>query len=106
MISASGSYHLEASSCARTCPSSRSLTPIRVLVADDHTVVRSSFRRLLDAQAGIEVVGEAANGREAVDARRRLEPDVALMDIMMPALDGIEATRQLRAPPARPGSSL
>ena len=82
------------------------LTPIRVLVADDQAVVRSSFRRLLDAQAGIEVVGEAANGREAVDASRRREPDILLMDIMMPALDGIEATRQLRAPPARPGSSF
>jgi DNA-binding NarL/FixJ family response regulator len=83
-------------------PRAAPLTPMRVLVADDHAVVRSSFRRLLDAQAGIEVVGEAANGREAVDASRH-QPDVVLMDIMMPALDGIEATRQLRAPPARPG---
>jgi DNA-binding NarL/FixJ family response regulator len=71
------------------------VTSIRVLVADDHAVVRSGFHRLLDAQHGIEVIGEAADGREAVDASRRLEPDVVLMDIRMPALDGIEATREL-----------
>jgi DNA-binding NarL/FixJ family response regulator len=71
------------------------VTVIRVLVADDHSVVRSGFHRLLDAQAGIQVVGEAANGREAVEASRRLLPDVVLMDIRMPVLDGIAATGEL-----------
>jgi DNA-binding NarL/FixJ family response regulator len=71
------------------------VTPIRVLVADDHTVVRSGFHRLLDAQPGVEVIGEASNGRQAVAESRRLRPDVVLMDIRMPGLDGIEATREL-----------
>jgi DNA-binding NarL/FixJ family response regulator len=77
------------------------VTHIRVVVADDHSVVRSGFRRLLDAQEGIAVIGEAANGREAVEATRRLQPDVVLMDIRMPGLDGIAATAEL----ARSGSS-
>jgi DNA-binding NarL/FixJ family response regulator len=71
------------------------MTSIRVLVADDHAVVRSGFHRLLDAQAGIDVIGEAANGREAVEASLRLRPDVVLMDIRMPVLDGIEAAGEL-----------
>jgi DNA-binding NarL/FixJ family response regulator len=68
---------------------------VRVLVVDDQVLVRSGFRMILDAQAGIEVVGEAGDGRQAVAAARRLTPDVVLMDIRMPGLDGIEATRQL-----------
>ena len=68
---------------------------IRVLVADDQEIVRTGLRMILDAQPGIEVVGEAANGREAVDLARELKPDVCLFDVRMPELDGIEATRQL-----------
>jgi DNA-binding NarL/FixJ family response regulator len=76
---------------------------IRVLVADDQMLVRAGFRALLDAQDGIEVVGEAANGREAVDQARSLTPDVVLMDIRMPTLDGIAATRAIAADPALAG---
>ena len=70
---------------------------IRVLVADDQALVRAGFRKILEADAEIEVVGEAADGLEAVDRGRELEPDVVLMDIRMPGLDGIAATRQLAA---------
>jgi DNA-binding NarL/FixJ family response regulator len=70
---------------------------IRVLVADDQEMVRAGFRRLLEAEAGIEVVGEAADGIEACEAARRLKPEVVLMDIRMPRLDGIAATRRLIA---------
>ena len=68
---------------------------VRVLVADDQDIVRAGLRMILDAQAGIEVVGEAADGREAVALARTLRPDVCLFDIRMPEMDGIEATRQL-----------
>jgi len=71
---------------------------IRVLVADDQDIVRTGLAMILDAQPGIEVVGEAADGREAVAVARRLRPDVCLFDIRMPVLDGIEATRQLAGP--------
>ncbi|HEY6416883.1 MAG TPA: response regulator transcription factor [Acidimicrobiales bacterium] len=71
---------------------------IRVLVADDHDLVRTGLKVILDAQPDIAVVGEAANGRDAVVLARRLRPDVCLFDIRMPALDGIEATRQLAGP--------
>ncbi len=66
-----------------------------VLVADDQDLVRTGLRMILDAQDGIDVVGEAADGREAVELARSLRPDVCLFDIRMPELDGIEATRQL-----------
>jgi DNA-binding NarL/FixJ family response regulator len=68
---------------------------IRVLVADDQALVRAGFRKILEADAGIEVVGEAADGLEAIERVRELEPDLVLMDIRMPRLDGIAATRQL-----------
>ncbi len=68
---------------------------ISVLVADDHAVVRSGLRRLLDDEEDVEVVGEAATGREAVEAARRLRPDVVVMDLTMPDTDGVEATRAI-----------
>ncbi len=68
---------------------------IRVLLADDHRVVLSGFRSMLDAQSDIEVIGEAANGREAVEKAEQLHPDVVVMDVTMPVLNGIEAVRQM-----------
>ncbi len=69
----------------------------RVLIADDQALVRAGFRKLLEQAPDIEVVGEAADGRDALDQARRLGPTVVLMDIRMPLLDGIEATRRLMA---------
>jgi DNA-binding NarL/FixJ family response regulator len=69
--------------------------PIRVLVVDDQHVVRTGFQTILDAQPDIDVVGEAANGQEAIELATRVRPDVVLMDIRMPVLDGIEATRRI-----------
>ena len=71
---------------------------IRVLIADDQHIVRTGLMMLLDAQPDIEVVGAAADGREAVRLARQLRPDVCLFDIRMPLMDGIEATRQLAGP--------
>jgi DNA-binding NarL/FixJ family response regulator len=71
---------------------------IRVLVADDQDIVRAGLTMILEAQPDIEVVGEAADGREAVALARRVRPDVCLLDIRMPGVDGIEATRQLAGP--------
>ncbi|MEU3619420.1 response regulator transcription factor [Streptomyces sp. NPDC006872] len=70
---------------------------IRVLVADDQPVIRAGFRMLIDAEPDLEVVGEAGNGREAVTLARDARPDVILMDIRMPEMDGLEATRTIGA---------
>lgn len=80
-----------------------SVKKIRVLLADDHAVVRRGFRLILDSQADLEVIGEVANGREAVAAAQELQPDVIVMDVTMPELNGIEATRRIAeiAPRAR-----
>ena len=71
---------------------------LRVLIADDQELVRTGLRMILDAQPGIEVIGEAVDGAEAVRLARSLRPDVCLFDIRMPVLDGIEATRALAGP--------
>jgi DNA-binding NarL/FixJ family response regulator len=73
------------------------MTSIRVLLVDDQSLVRTGFRMILRDEAGIEVVGEAADGRAAVEAVGRLRPDVAIMDIRMPIMDGVEATRRIVA---------
>ena len=72
--------------------------PIRVLVCDDQMLVRTGYATIFGAQPDLEVVGEASDGQMAVDAARRLRPDVVVMDIRMPVLDGIEATRRLAGP--------
>jgi two-component system response regulator NreC len=68
---------------------------IRVLIADDHTLVREGLRALLEGQGGFEVIGEASNGREAIDRAIQMRPDVVLMDIGMPEIDGLAATRRI-----------
>jgi len=70
--------------------------PVRILVADDHQVVRTGLRALLESKTGWQVCAEAANGREAVEKASQLKPDVAVLDIGMPLLNGVEATRQIR----------
>ena len=77
---------------------------IRVLIADDHAVVREGLRAFIALQEDIEVVGEAADGEEAVRAAARLAPDVALVDLVMPRVDGIEAIARIRA--ERPGTRV
>jgi len=75
---------------------------IRVVIADDQQLVRTGFRMILESEADIEVVGEASDGRQAVSVARQAHPDVVLMDIRMPELDGIEATRQLTSASQHP----
>jgi DNA-binding NarL/FixJ family response regulator len=76
---------------------------IRIVLADDQALVRAGFRVLLDAEAGVEVVGEATDGQQAIELTRATRPDVVLMDIQMPGLSGIEATRRIAADPALDG---
>jgi DNA-binding NarL/FixJ family response regulator len=79
-------------------PASRPAGPpnISVILAEDHTIVRQGLRALLQSSADIEVVGEAADGQEAVNLARRLQPDVVVMDLAMEGLDGVEATRRIK----------
>ena len=79
-----------------TTPMNPRTTPIRILIAEDHEVVRQGLRTFLELDPDLEVVGEAANGLAAVHLAQRLRPDVVLMDLLMPALDGISATRLIR----------
>ncbi len=72
------------------------MSKIKVFLAEDHTIVRKGIRSLLDGQPDIEVVGEAANGREAVEQVQKLQPDIVLMDITMPELNGLEATVRIK----------
>jgi DNA-binding NarL/FixJ family response regulator len=81
----------------RESPPEGSDEPISVLIADDQALVRAGFRAILEAQPGIAVVGEAIDGRDAVDLARRRRPNVVLMDIRMPDLDGLEATQRIVA---------
>ena len=75
---------------------------IRVLLAEDHTIVREGLKSLLSQSEDLEVVGEAADGRQAVDAVARLRPDVVVMDLNMPKLNGVDATREIREKPDAP----
>ena len=74
---------------------------IRVVLADDQAVVRAGFRTILEAEAGITVVGEAGDGQTAIAQARRLRPDLFLMDVRMPGTDGIAATERLAGPASR-----
>ncbi len=77
---------------------------LRVVVADDQALVRVGFRGIIDATPGFTVVGEAGNGQEAIEVTRQAEPDVVLMDVRMPVMDGIEATRQIMTGPGINGA--
>jgi DNA-binding NarL/FixJ family response regulator len=76
-------------------PAGRS-TPVRIVIADDHGLVRQGFRSMLAREQGFEVVGEAEDGREAVETCSRLRPDLVLMDVRMPQMDGLAATREIK----------
>ena len=89
---------MSAESGVRGAGGTGGIVPLRVLIADDQDLVRTGLGMILDAQDGIEVVAQVADGREAVETAQRLRPDVCLLDIRMPRLDGIEATRLLTGP--------
>lgn len=72
------------------------MNKVRVLIVDDHALFREGIRLILQTEGKIEVVGEASDGQEAVDAAQKLDPDVVLMDVTMPEMDGLEATRQIK----------
>jgi DNA-binding NarL/FixJ family response regulator len=80
------------------------MIPLRILVVDDHAVVRRGVRSLLESEEGFDITGEATTGREAVDMARRLQPDVVVMDLSLPELNGLDATRQILK--ASPGSEI
>lgn len=86
----------DATTDASAAPAPAGAPKIRVLLADDHTILRAGLRMMLDAQPDIEVVGEASDGRQALAEAQRLQPDLVLMDITMPEMNGIEATRQIK----------
>src|SRR5918998_4979906 len=86
-----GVYDGQAPEIAPAAP----LSTIRVLVADDQPLMRAGFRMILDAEEDLQVVGEAGDGLQAVAQAQRLKPDIVLMDIRMPGIDGIEATRRM-----------
>jgi DNA-binding NarL/FixJ family response regulator len=73
------------------------MKPVRVLIVDDHDLVRAGLRLLVQAIEGVEVVGEASNGREAIAIAQSLRPDVVLMDLLMPELNGLDATARMVA---------
>src|SRR4051812_22253303 len=77
------------------------MSSVRIILADDHDVVRAGIRGVLERQPGVEIVGEADNGRTAIELATRLVPNLVLMDIAMPGLNGLEATRQIVAMPAK-----
>ncbi|WP_026415137.1 response regulator [Actinomadura oligospora] len=79
---------------------------VRVLIAEDQALLRGSFRLLVDSAPGLEVVGEAGDGERAVEMARRLRPDVVLMDVRMPVLDGVEATRRICGDPETGGARV
>ena len=79
-----------------TIPEAASAVPVRVLLVDDHAVVRQGLRLFLGLDPSLDIVGEASNGAEAVEAAIRLQPDVVLMDLLMPVMDGIAATAEIR----------
>jgi DNA-binding NarL/FixJ family response regulator len=81
------------------------MPPLRILIADDHAVVRAGLRTLLESRAGWEVCAEAADGRDAVEKASKLQPDIAVLDIGMPLLNGVEATRRIRTSSPKPRSS-
>ena len=87
---------IDASVDATAAPAPGAAPKIRVLLADDHTILRAGLRMMLDAQPDIEVIGEASDGRQALAEAQRLQPDLVLMDITMPEMNGIEATRQIK----------
>ena len=74
---------------------SKTTKKIRILLADDHAVVRQGFRLILSGQADMEIIGEAGDGRQAVEQAEKLQPDVVVMDVAMPNLNGIDATRRM-----------
>ena len=82
------------------------MTSIRILIVDDQALIRSGLRMILESEADLTVIGEAADGTEAVEAARRLRPDVILMDVRMPVMDGIDATRKLVGTGLEPDPSV